>query len=97
MAADSAVTLQLPGGQKIYNTVNKLFALSKYRPVGVMVYGSGDFMRIPWETIIKVYRSELRDKGYPRLEEYASHFLEFFQWEASLFPGITARQWAYLV
>jgi hypothetical protein len=78
--------LKLPGGQKIYNTVNKLFALSKYRPVGVMVYGSGDFMRIPWETIIKMYRAELYDEGYPHLEEYASDFLEFFQRETSLFP-----------
>jgi hypothetical protein len=33
MAADSAVTLQLPEGNKIYLT-NKLFALSKYEPVG---------------------------------------------------------------
>ena len=31
LAADSAVTLQLPGGQKIHKTVNKLFMLSKYR------------------------------------------------------------------
>jgi len=47
MAADSAVTLQLSGGQKIYNTVNKLFALSKYRPVGVMVYGGRRFHAHP--------------------------------------------------
>ncbi len=87
MAADSAVTLQLPGGQKIYNTVNKLFTLSKYRPVGVMVYGSADFMTIPWETIIKMYRAELYDKKYGILEEYASDFIDFFQRENILFPG----------
>jgi hypothetical protein len=86
MAADSAVTLQLPGGQKIYNTVNKLFTLSKYRPVGVMVYGSADFMRIPWETIIKTYRSQLYDKKYDGLEEYASDFINFFGRENILFP-----------
>jgi len=86
MAADSAVTLQLPGGQKIYNTVNKLFTLSKYRPVGVMVYGSADFMRVPWETIIKMYRAELYDKKYNRLEEYASDFIGFFERENILLP-----------
>jgi len=52
LAADSAVTLRLPSGTKIYQT-NKLFALSKYEPVAVMVYGSADFMGIPWETIVK--------------------------------------------
>jgi hypothetical protein len=87
MAADSAVTLQLPGGQKIYNTVNKLFALSKYRPVGVMVYGSADFMGIPWETIIKMYRAELYDKKYDSLEDYASDFIDFFERENILFPA----------
>ena len=87
MAADSAVTLQLPGGQKIYNTVNKLFALSKYRPVGVMIYGSADFMRVPWETIIKMYRADLYDKKYNRLEEYAEDFINFFERENILFPG----------
>jgi hypothetical protein len=87
MAADSAVTLQLPEGQKIYNTVNKLFTLSKYRPVGVMVYGSGDFMGIPWETIIKTYRAELFDKRFGTLEEYASDFINFFERENILFPA----------
>jgi hypothetical protein len=86
MAADSAVTLQLPGGQKIYNTVNKLFTLSKYRPVGVMVYGSGEFMRIPWETIIKMYRADIYDKKCDRLEEYAADFINFFERENILFP-----------
>jgi hypothetical protein len=58
LAADSAVTLQGPEGPKIYQT-NKLFTLSKYHPVGIMVYGAAVFMDVPWEIIIKRYRSEL--------------------------------------
>jgi hypothetical protein len=100
MAADSAVTLQLSGGQKIYNTVNKLFTLSKFRPVGVMVYGSADFMQIPWETIIKMYRAELYDRKYDRLEEYASDFINFFERENILFPeelqGESVRNYLHL-
>jgi hypothetical protein len=92
MAADSAVTLQLAGGQKIYNTVNKLFAVSKYRPVGVMVFGSGDFMGVPWETIIKMYRSELFDGKFGTLEEYASDFINFFELENILFPDDTQSE-----
>jgi len=53
LASDSAVTIQKPGTQKIYNTANKLFMLSKYHPVGVMVYGMAELMGIPWETVIK--------------------------------------------
>ncbi len=44
IAADSAVTLGGPS-PKIYNTANKLFALSTIEPVAVMVYGSGILRR----------------------------------------------------
>ena len=39
LAADSAVTYRAGHEQKVFDTMNKLFALSKYRPVGIMVYG----------------------------------------------------------
>ena len=87
LAADSAVTITQPGGeQKIYNTVNKLFALSKHQPVGVMVYGRADFMGIPWETIIKTYRGRLGNARFDHLQEYADDFLSFFSGKTSLFP-----------
>ena len=75
LAADSAVTFQRPNAQKIYNSANKLFMLSKYHPVGVMVYGSASLMRIPWETIIKFYREELGNTNCERLVGFAEHFL----------------------
>ncbi len=79
LAADSAVTVTGPQGQKIYNTANKLFQLSKFAPVGVMIYGNGDFMNVPWELIIKVYRVHLGDKSFGTIDEYASDFLEFLR------------------
>ena len=56
IAADSAVTLR---EQKVFTSANKIFTLSKYHPVGIMIYGSANFMEVPWETIIKIYRSKL--------------------------------------
>ena len=53
LAADSAVTITRPGAPKIYNTANKLFMLSKYHPVGIMVYGTAELMGVPWETVIR--------------------------------------------
>lgn len=44
LAADSAVTIQQEKGQKIYNSANKLFMLSKHSPVGVMLFGNATFM-----------------------------------------------------
>lgn len=86
LAADSAVTITGKANQKIYNTVNKLFTLSKYHPVGIMVFGSADLMGIPWESIIKIYRSKLLDKSFPTLEDYGKDFKEFLDKNNPLFP-----------
>ncbi|MBI4765953.1 MAG: hypothetical protein HY787_15355 [Deltaproteobacteria bacterium] len=79
LAADSAVTI---GQDKIFNSVNKLFTLSKYHPIGVMIYGSATFMGVPWESIIKRYRSDLKQKKYSTLKEYADDFMPLpaFSW-----------------
>ena len=78
LAADSAVTAVGPEGpERIYNSADKLFTLSKYHPVGVMVYGAVEFMGVPWETIIKQYREQAGDTAYDRLEQYADAFIRF--------------------
>ena len=94
LAADSAVTLQFPEGPKIYQA-NKLFTLSKFRPVGVMIYGSADFMGIPWETIIKQYRRQLGDRGFRKVQDYANDFLAFIGRHHSFFPAERQRKFCY--
>lgn len=77
IAADSAVTLTGLGGRKIYNTANKLFALSTTEPVAVMIYNGSSFGSIPWDTVVKEYRRELALKSYATIEEYAHNFIEY--------------------
>jgi hypothetical protein len=86
LAADSAVTLNTAMGPKIYQSANKIFALSRVSPVGVMVYDSAQFLGVPWDTAIKAYRAELGQRVFPTLEDYASNFLGFFQRSRRLFP-----------
>lgn len=86
LAADSAVTIEQDKGNKIFNTVNKLFALSKYQPVGIMIYGGANFMDVPWESIIKIYRAKLSKKKFSALKEYADNFLTFLTENTTLFP-----------
>lgn len=74
LAADSAATLRDTG--KSY-PANKLFALSRFHPVGVMVYHSDEFMGVPWETLIKMYRAELAPAGKPTISDYADDFLRY--------------------
>ncbi|WP_286797271.1 hypothetical protein [Psychrobacter sp. UBA6291] len=81
LAADSAVTVTNGVGgyssSKIYNTANKLFMLSKYHPIGIMVYSSADFMQVPWELIIKLYRKHIGDESFKAVSDYRDDFLRF--------------------
>ena len=86
LASDSAVTMIGKADQKIFTSANKLFSLSKYHPVGIMIYGSAIFMGVPWETIIKVFRNNLSGKPFNTLKEYANAFIEFLDNGNPLFP-----------
>ncbi len=79
VAADSAVTISGSNGRKIFNTANKIFTLSRYHPVGVMIYNSASFMYTPWEIIIKMYREQLSTNAYSTLDEYITDFLSFLK------------------
>jgi hypothetical protein len=96
LAADSAITL---GSQKIYNSGNKLFALSKYRPIGIMVFGNAEFMGIPWETIIKFYRSKFKGNKFDKLIDYGQDFITFLENENEVFwpPDVQSKYFNEIV
>jgi len=82
LAADSAITT---GDRKIFNTVNKVFALSKSQPVGIMVYGAAEVMGVPVESVVKEFRRVQGTREYPHLEDYAAAFEDFLRTDKSLF------------
>lgn len=81
LASDSASTI---GGNKVYNTAKKLFTLDASHSIGIMVYGSADFMGIPWEIIIGQYRMSLEDNVFDTLSEYEDSFLNFLETQSYL-------------
>jgi hypothetical protein len=83
MAADSAVTI----GQHaaIHNSANKLFALSKYEPIGAIIYANAEFMRIPMEIIIKEYKRTLGKKCFDTLNEYVQDFVMYLEQNVELY------------
>ena len=89
-AADSAATHSSNSGQKIANNANKLFALSKYYPIGIALYNNLDFMGIPWDTIIKLYRDNLGRTHYKTLTEYVDSFWKYVR---SNFPPKGIQEW----
>ena len=78
LAADSAVTVQgSDGTQKIFLSGNKLLALSDEAPVGMLTYGSGRFMAITWEVLVKEYKRKSKNKVFSTLSEYTIDFCRF--------------------
>lgn len=83
LATDSAVTV---GRQKIFNSANKLFMLSKFHPIGIMVYNNASFAGYPWEVLIKEYRSFLGATTFPFVSDYGEHFIEWVNSIVSFLP-----------
>jgi len=85
LATDSAVTVRFRDNERIYTSATKIVALSKYRPVAVMVYGNAHFMGVPWETVIKRFRDELGTESFDELPDYASELIKFLQFNNNIF------------
>lgn len=79
IAADSAVTVSGSNVKKVYNRSNKIFTLSKFHPVGISIYNRADYMGMPLETIIKMYRKQLKDNSFDTVAEYKNDFLAFLK------------------
>ena len=93
LAADSAVTVG--NHAAIHNSANKLFALSKYEPVGAIVYANAEFMRVPIEIIIKEYKRYLGRTNFRELKDYVDNFIKYLQTNIGLFH-FTANEQNYV-
>jgi len=77
IAADSAASVSVNNESKIFNKATKIFTISKFHPVGVMIHNQSSFLSTPWETIIKIYRKQLKDKSFNTLAEYQQDFINY--------------------
>jgi hypothetical protein len=88
LAADSAGTIQMniqgKVRQKIFNTSNKLFMLSKYNPIGILIYGNSEILGTPWELIIKEYRKKIASSKFSNIKAQALDFINYLN---SYFPS----------
>ena len=83
LAADSAVTI---GNHKtIFNSANKLFALSDKAPIGAIIYSNVEMQYIPMEIILKQFKLYLGDIVFPELKDYFNSFIKFLLEKENLF------------
>lgn len=76
IAADSAVTI---AGKKVFNSANKIFALSKYEPIAIAMYNNSELIGTSWEIIIKEFRKYLDKTVKSTIREYADEFFSFLE------------------
>ncbi len=97
LAADSAVTVtdvEEEEVTKIFTSANKLFALSQFHPVGIMIYGNTRLGEVPWETVIKLYRDQLGTEEKRTIEDYTFDFIRFINVQASKFQiDVNEESW----
>ena len=74
LAADSAAT---SSSNKIYSSQKLFPLLEQHHAVGVMIFQNSEFMGIPWETIISMYRQSHADTPQPTIQCYVHDFLEY--------------------
>src|SRR5580704_566361 len=90
LAADSAATVTQWTGDSVENRYfkgsNKIFQLSDHHPVGLMIFDAADVMRVPWEIVVKTFRSTLGKKSFNTVKEYAAEFFAFSEQSNLLFP-----------
>lgn len=77
LATDSAVTISRGNKQKAFNTADKLFELIPGAPIGIMTFSNAEFMGIPYEVLIKQYKTYEKCKFFDTLEEYRDNFMSF--------------------
>ena len=75
-AADSAVTITGGANDKIFNSAEKIFELSRIMPIGLMVYNGVEFVGVPIDVLVRKFRAEC-DQNFRSCEVACEAFLEY--------------------
>ncbi|WP_152982212.1 hypothetical protein [Prosthecomicrobium hirschii] len=96
LAADSAATVTYWSGKqrevRYFKGANKIFQLVADRPIGIMVFDSGDLHDIPWEIVIKDFRNNFSANRPSDVSTYASAFFKYINDHALLFSSSRRRE-----
>jgi hypothetical protein len=89
-AADSATTVRYwASGSwhvRYFKGANKLFELSRKKPIGLMIYNNASLHEVPWEVLIKEFRNRLGADSCGALADYAARFFDFIKSNVQVFP-----------
>ncbi|MEC5398958.1 hypothetical protein [Uliginosibacterium sp. H1] len=93
IGADSAVTTSGGDHPRYSKSANKIFELTKNGSVAAAIYGSALIDMVPWELVIKLFRSQLGAVSFGRINEYGSVLISFLNANEKLFPKALRNEW----
>ena len=94
LAADSAVTLT-GRAEKVFNSGEKIYELSYNNPIGFMINNSLEFCGVPFEILVREFRSSPFCKDVATVDELANLFFDFLP-AAYTFDPVSTYQTALL-
>ncbi len=75
-AADSAVTISDGQRNKIYNTAEKIFELSRKVPIGLMLWNNMEFVGVPLDILVRRFRAD-KDQRFANCKAACKAFLAY--------------------
>lgn len=77
LSADSIVTLVGAQSAKTYDSAEKIFQLSRFQPIGLMIYNNALFMNAPLEVLVRRFRETLTSNQFKELVQVWPAFEKF--------------------
>lgn len=79
-AADSAVTISVGSKEKVYDTAEKLFELSRRQPLALMIYNNVEFVGVPLDVLIRKFRVEVADEtDFASVRDVGNSFVNYLK------------------
>ena len=108
IAADSAVTFPnadkkvtsnqrgekvIISQSKVINSGDKMLRLKDKQPVAVMIVGCALLRNLPWDVIIRWYRKQNDNSGFPTFQDYINNFKEFI--DSEIIPKYIKKDYSF--
>lgn len=89
LAADSIVSTVGQNNRilKTFDSAEKIFELSREKPIGLMYYNSTEFLHVPIEILVREFREEF-DNDVNKIEDVWTQFEIFLLKESRGFPSL---------
>ena len=93
LGADSAVTTSGGEHPRYSKSANKIFEISGNGRIAAAIYGNASIDLVPWELVLKLFRTHLGTTTFSTVKEYSGELVAFLSGNDQLFPAALRAKW----